>query len=351
MGRYGRRISRSLIGVLIVTLVLGLVFFLKNLGKTEAEPTPAVTVTPAAAPIVAAKPAPATAPAPMITETPTESVIVQQIALAPPTSAPAAKVESSPTAIADAKAKQDAGDLIAARKILNNALLSGTLSEADAESVKKTISQLNQTLIFSPQKFAGDEYATSYTVQSGDLLTKIALPHEIPWEAILRFNGMTDAKKLRAGQTLKIVQGPFNAIVTKSKFTIDLYLGPPGEKGSMFITQLPVGLGREDSTPTGTWICEAGKKLKRPTYYNPRATGDRIIAQDDPKNPLGTRWIGLTGINGRAVGQESYGIHGTIEDDSIGKQASMGCIRMHNADVELVFDLLADGKSIVVVKD
>jgi len=37
MGRYGRRISRSLIGILIVTLILGLAFYLKNTKTTHAE--------------------------------------------------------------------------------------------------------------------------------------------------------------------------------------------------------------------------------------------------------------------------------------------------------------------------
>ena len=36
MGRYGRRVSRSLIGVLIITLVLGLAFYLKDIGSTRA---------------------------------------------------------------------------------------------------------------------------------------------------------------------------------------------------------------------------------------------------------------------------------------------------------------------------
>jgi lipoprotein-anchoring transpeptidase ErfK/SrfK len=76
-----------------------------------------------------------------------------------------------------------------------------------------------------------------------------------------------------------------------------------------------------------------------------------VIAGDDPKNPLGERWIGLTGIDGHAVGKQSYGIHGTIEPDSIGKQASMGCIRMRNEDVEMVFDMLTEGKSVVVVRE
>jgi lipoprotein-anchoring transpeptidase ErfK/SrfK len=75
------------------------------------------------------------------------------------------------------------------------------------------------------------------------------------------------------------------------------------------------------------------------------------MAPDDPKNPLGPYWLGLEGTDGLAVGQRSYGIHGTIDPDSIGKMSSMGCIRLHNQDVEVVYKLLIPGKSTVVVKD
>ena len=97
--------------------------------------------------------------------------------------------------------------------------------------------------------------------------------------------------------------------------------------------------------------CTVGResKLKNPAYYSPR--GEGVIAADDPKNPLGEFWIGLTGVDGHAVGKLSYGIHGTIDPDSIGKQSSMGCIRMHNEDVAQVFQLLIEGKSTVTVRD
>jgi len=131
---------------------------------------------------------------------------------------------------------------------------------------------------------------------------------------------------------------------------MDIYLGGfPGEKSSMFVTEYQVGLGKDDSTPTGTWMVEAGHKLKNPIYYSPR--GEGVIAADDPKNPLGGFWIGLAGTDGKAVGQESYGIHGTIEPDSIGKQSSMGCIRMPNEAIPVVYDMLVEGKSLVMVKE
>jgi lipoprotein-anchoring transpeptidase ErfK/SrfK len=109
----------------------------------------------------------------------------------------------------------------------------------------------------------------------------------------------------------------------------------------------PVGLGAEDTTPTGRW--KIRNKLTHPPYYPPR--GGKVIGADDPANPLGGYWMGLEGVEGAAVGQDSYGIHGTNEPDSIGKRCSMGCIRMRNEDVTFVYELLVAHDSIVTVKD
>jgi lipoprotein-anchoring transpeptidase ErfK/SrfK len=51
------------------------------------------------------------------------------------------------------------------------------------------------------------------------------------------------------------------------------------------------------------------------------------------------------------VGQDSYGIHGTNEPDTIGKNCSLGCIRMRNEDVSLLYELLVVHDSIVAVMD
>jgi LysM repeat protein len=353
MGRYGRRISRSLIGALIITVVVGLTFYLKNLSSTHAEqqtsggsalPTPPRPIgTP---PRGQPEPRPDTQPV-VQTGNPTSRPVTEIVNVVPPrpTSAPAGPTGS----LTEAIAKKNAGDLLGARRMLNLSLLSSRLSAGEAETARRTISEVNQTVVFSPKRFPDDEFGGTYSVQTGDVLQKIAAKHEVPWELLLRLNGMTDPKRLRAGQTLKVMHGPFNVVVSKSRFTMDIYLGPPGQTGSQYITSFPVGLGKDDSTPTGTWQVEAGRKLKNPTYYSPR--GEGLIDADDPKNPLGERWIGLTGIDGHAFGKASYGIHGTIDETSIGKMESMGCIRMKNADVEWVFDLLVDGKSIVVVKE
>ncbi len=75
------------------------------------------------------------------------------------------------------------------------------------------------------------------------------------------------------------------------------------------------------------------------TYFGP----------DDPANPIGEYWLALEGTDERTESLSGYGIHGTIEQDSIGTMASRGCIRLADDDIALVFDLLIEGESRVDV--
>jgi len=375
-----RRVSRALIGILCVTMALGLMFWLHNLTKTDAAPhaqanTPqlppppigartASSATPVGEPASAggtasARPTalvtqtPTAAPKTLVTATPTAQPATpshpQPIAspATKPTATPSAAASSS--SIADAKSKLDAGDFLTARNLLNASLATGKLSESDVKAVKQLLNKVNDTVVFSPRKFADDTVAQTYVVKRGDSLQRIARQHESTAELIARVNGITDPRKLREGQTIKVVTGPFQAVVDKSDFTLEVWLGSPGESGAMYVTSFPVGLGKDDSTPTGTWIVETQKKIRNPTYFSPR--GEGVIEADDPDNPLGEYWIGLTGTDGQAVGKQSYGIHGTIRPDSIGKQESMGCVRLVNDDVAKVFEMLVEGKSMVVIRD
>lgn len=54
-----------------------------------------------------------------------------------------------------------------------------------------------------------------------------------------------------------------------------------------------------------------------------------------PNNPLGYRWLGLS-LNGGG----DYGIHGNASPYSIGTNASHGCVRMINSDVEELFEIV-----------
>ena len=327
----------------------------------RAKPDVAQDAAPVAQTAPEAKPTPAFASLsqPIVTSTPTPSTAGNNASppslLAAPATRPAVLAAAPVPAAAPqagfldaAKRLQDAGKLLDARRTLNDALQTGGLDRPTAEAVKARIRDLNQTILFTPTKrYADDPQQSAYTVQSGDLLTKICSKLDVPYGFIARINAVAP-DKIRVGQNLKLVQGPIHAVVDKNHFTIDLYLGAlPGKPGSMYLETFRVGLGESSSTPTGLWEVASGSKTVNPAWTNPRT--NEVFGRDDPKNPLGERWIGLTGIAGDAVGAVSYGIHGTIAPESIGTNASMGCIRLKDEDIADLFDMLSEGKSTVLV--
>lgn len=344
-----RRASRMLMRVLSVTSVVGVgAYAYSHRGHPQAEASPA------------------TKPKPVTMLAATENAPLKGVETKPPVNPAAtkpteARIDPKPEArpasgtipgdaqrmLSDGKSKIDAGELLTGRKILNEALVGGQLAGTDAQAAKQLIAEANKMLVFSTRRFNEDPWAGTHAVASGEVLAKIAFKYGVTPDLLLQINGMTDARKLRAGATIKVLHGPFHLVVSKHTFNLDVYLGSPGEKGAQYVTSFPVGLGKDDSTPTGTWIIS--DRIPNPKWWGAR--GQPPIEAGDAKNPLGKYWLALTGIDGKAEGQQSYGIHGTIEPESIGKQASMGCIRMRNEDVAVVYSLVVSGKSTVVVKD
>ena len=131
------------------------------------------------------------------------------------------------------------------------------------------------------------------------------------------------------GQKLKVVPGPFAAVVFPDRYELVIHL-----HGS-YVKSYRVGVGKDGTTPIGTFTVK--NKMVDPTYYGPEG----IIPHNDPKNPLGERWIDIG---------DGYGIHGTIEPETIGKNESRGCIRMLNSEVEEVYDFLVIGSEVKIQK-
>lgn len=178
-----------------------------------------------------------------------------------------------------------------------------------------------------------------YTVQPNERMESIAKKYNISWQYLARLNGMAPtverAQRLQAGERLKVIKGPFAAAVDLSdrRITIHHY--------GYYVCDFPVGIGKDGRSPIGKF--KVDDKMENPPYTGTdERTGRRYrIAPDDPSNPLGERWISIG---------DSYGIHGTIDERSIGKAESRGCIRLRNADVEWVYDLLTVGSEVVIQK-
>ncbi len=217
------------------------------------------------------------------------------------------------------------------------------LNKQQRADVREQLTDLSDKWLFGKTIYPDDKLCGSYKVKSGDLLSTIAKKYKVPWEILLGINKISRPEVLRAGDTIKVVNGPFHVRVDRSSFIMDLYL-----QDKTFVRSFRVGLGKPGhETPTGLWRIKSNGKLVKPPWPDPD-TGKMYYAED-PDYPLGSRWIGLDGLEGNAKGRTGFGIHGTKDPQQIGKADSRGCIRMYNGDVIRMYELLEPSISTVRV--
>lgn len=147
-------------------------------------------------------------------------------------------------------------------------------------------------------------------------------------------NGIPDPRRVRAGRRIRIPVDPLHAVIEKDLFAMKVFLG------KVLFRLYKVGLGKEGRTPRGEFVVI--EKQRHPDWMDP-STG-RTWDGRDPKNPLGGYFIKLDHPD-----LKGYGIHGTIEPESIGRPSSMGCVRLGQEDMVEVFLFLPRRAKVRVV--
>lgn len=122
-------------------------------------------------------------------------------------------------------------------------------------------------------------------------------------------------------------------LVDLSDRTVSVY------RGGVLQSSYPIAVGQDGwETPAGSF--EVGQMLERPIWRHPIT---KEIVPPGKENPLGSRWIGFW-----VDGEHQIGFHGTNEPNLIGEAVSHGCIRMNNADIEAMYQLVMVGSPVWV---
>jgi lipoprotein-anchoring transpeptidase ErfK/SrfK len=255
---------------------------------------------------------------------PTPPAPVETVTPAPPPDRPLAGTDSGQVAsdlIKQALALKADGKLADARALLQP-LAAG---DAPSERAMDLLGEINTQIIFTavpaPEK-------VDHTIVAGDTLGKLAAKYNTTIDLIKRANNLaTDV--IRLGDRLRIYQGEFSVVVSKNANTLTVT-----DHGNFF-KRYRVGTGEHSKTPVGEFKIKS--RIAQPPWY--RADG-ATIPYGDKENILGTHWLGLD--------IPRYGIHGTWETNSIGKQATAGCIRLLNDDMAELFTLLPLGTPVKI---
>ena len=164
-----------------------------------------------------------------------------------PAALPAAPLSAAPSAGGPAAAAAFASDwaeahdkLAAGRYAEALAVLSvwyddTSLGVEESQRLDDLLSQLAGTVIYSQQ----DLLLPPHIVAAGETLQSIAAPLGVPWQLLAKINGVDDPAKLIPGEQLKVVRGPFDAVVSVARGRLSLQVG--GNYAGSF----PVVVGRQ----------------------------------------------------------------------------------------------------------
>jgi len=219
--------------------------------------------------------------------------------------------------------KLAAGELAEAHLALSGLYGNPKLPVEMSHRVIDLLDQLAGTVIYSREHYLEDPY----TVQPGDSIETIAAKYDVPPEVLARINGVGGPEDLQPGQQLKVIRGPFSAVVDLENYELTLMLG------RRYAGRFPIGVGEDQVRLEGTYTVQS--KVPNPPYNGP----DGMIPAGDANNPLGELYIDL----GHYVG-----IHGTNNPAELHRTAGRGTIRLAERDIDDLYGMLSVGSEVVI---
>ncbi|HLX60444.1 MAG TPA: L,D-transpeptidase family protein [Planctomycetota bacterium] len=232
-------------------------------------------------------------------------------------------------------AKNNAAQLERARALYQRALESGALQNPQDTHCLMRLNDLTARLILDPKTPCTEPKAEFHKVEQGEVAERIARKYKINIGQLKRINHLNDKLIVRIGQNLKMLPGEVVFRVDREKLTGTLYID------GVFIKRYPIGIGPGNSTPKGTFTVE--NKVINPDWFYE----GKKVPSGDAKNILGSRWMGMANTVYSANGA-GLGVHGTSMPESVPGRESKGCVRMHNEDVEELYDFMPQGGKVII---
>lgn len=230
-----------------------------------------------------------------------------------------------PTAREQALELASSGKLREALQIMTRYYDSPELNAEQHRDLIDLLDALSKQVIYSPRHLA----QSPYTIAAGESLEGLALTYQVTPELLTAINGLSNPNALTPGSQIKVLPGPFRAVVSLSRNELTVFLG------DLYAGRFPVSFGTDPSPVEGTYEV-IDRRLDRTYYF----MGGKVIPADDHRNPYGGFWLNL--------GQDLC-IHGTPEMASDELQDA-GCISLAPLDAADVYKILAKSSQVSIVR-
>lgn len=238
---------------------------------------------------------------------------------------PAAAMPSSAafaSAWSDAHDKLTAGRYAEALTALSVWYDDPSLGLEESHRLEDLLGQLAGTVIYSQQ----DLLLPPHVVAAGETLPAIAASLGVSWQLLAKINGVSDPMQLLPGEHLKLIRGPFDAVVSISRRRLSLQLG------GAYAGSFPVVVGREFLPRVGSSLPVAETR-RDPAAGLPAGTG-----------------LDATGSGGRRaiVLGDGLLIDGVDDPALVADDAMPASLVVSGRDLEELLDILGPGSSILI---
>jgi len=201
-----------------------------------------------------------------------------------------------------------------------------SLGLEESQRLEDLLGQLAGTVVYSQK----DLLLPPHIVAPGDTLPSIAAPLQVPWQLLAKINGVSDPSQLVQGEHLKLVRGPFDAVISVSRRRMSVQVG-----GS-YAGSFPVVLGRQIYDRVGQSVAVIG--IRRP---GGGAEPAGIAAQVAYAPSAGPKSIILG---------EGLAIEGVEDPSLVSDSASASSVIVSLRDLEDIADILGPGSQVLVRK-
>ncbi len=152
-------------------------------------------------------------------------------------------------------------------RVLSQFCNSPGLSAEENHQLIETLNRVAGAVIYSQDPVV----EPLYVVQPGETLAQIAEQCRVPWLLLAKINGLPDPEHLQPGQRLKVVRGPFGAVIHLDRFQMTLLLN------DRFAGQFHIGIGSQPPPVEGTFQVVAKTQLSGQSL----ADTNRVVIQGD----------------------------------------------------------------------
>lgn len=215
----------------------------------------------------------------------------------------------------------DRGELASALLVLSDWYDDTSLSAEQEQEVKTLLSQLAGSVIYSREP----RLEAPYLVQSGETLDDIAAQYQVPAALLAKINGVTRSTSLEAGTQLKVIKGPFSAVVDFSERELRLMLD------RRYAGRFDIEIEPDCSVEAGQWV--VNQKPLSPTGGYGDADG---VARS------------LVLANPAAGGGQIAVVRGAGSAGDIAAEPRHRMIRLKSGEIDDVFDILSVGSRVTI---